>query len=111
MLETSEIISDEEIIPETAYEQIDYTEYLNTIIENQSNSSKDFKEFVAKLEELHEKDMKAAEEKIEALEAQNETLIEQQSLIYECVGNMFGLAVAFCVGIVLHKVLSVINGA
>lgn len=107
MLETSEIISDEEIIPKTAYEQIDYTEYFNRIIENQEKALEEFQKVI----ENYDDDISFISENFERLQEQNETLIEQQSLIYECVGNMFGLAVAFCVGIVLHKVLSVINGA
>lgn len=97
----------EEIIPETAYTPINYTEYLNQIIENQNSS---FAELQAFNKELSE-NLESTLERLESLEEQNTVLIEQQSAMYELVGNIFILLTAFAVAAVIHKVLSVINGA
>lgn len=94
----------EEIIPETAYTPIDYTEYLNKIIENQNSSFEYFRD-----ENEHMFDNLV--ERLDYLEVQNKLLIEQQSALYELVGNIFILLTAFSVAVVIHKLLSVINGA
>ena len=69
----------EEIIPETAYTPIDYTEYLNKIIENQNSSLSEIQEFNRELSE----NLEVTLECLESLEEQNNVLIEQQSAMYE----------------------------
>lgn len=83
------------------------SENQNRIIENQGKSLEEFQKAI----ENYDEDISYISENFERLQEQNKEIIAYQITLIEYTSYLVYLFIALLVGIVLHKVLSVINGA